>query len=663
MASGPSLQSVKRLGEELLASKAHINNAPALLSLLSRALEPASPSLSPSSECLLQALLSLQAFFTLLLSSGELSPEASLHAKETLQHETGENADQAKAIYKSWLWDKYSEFLDSLLQMMVAPAIPPSLQVAAVDSLMGFVQQEKQGEFSNRIYSKLCSTLVFSKDFNNKMIEHLVAKYFNFIDVCCYTCINLRKIVVTRHGPKHQGEETVTSDDASSGMSLQSLMCNVCDILTCLNVPKTSGKDSETVPEIWSKPKVKGDDKRAVNAKSQQQATNKTPDKVKHSQDVKKLKSKITKAWLTFLRVPLTPLVYEKVLGHMHKAIIPNLSNPILLSDFLTNSYNKGGLISVMALSGLFSLITQYGLEYPEFYDKLYALLEPSMFIAKYRARFFELLDVSLKSPLLPSYLAAAFAKKLGRTALTSPPAGALIVIAIVHNLLRRHPSINFLVHRQDFGDAESPPESASHENVLNHKESPAGNESQGMQQAAERPGADPFNASESDLSKSNALKSSLWEMDTLRRHYCPAVSRFVASLETDLTVRAKTTEVTIKDFSSGSYATIFSEEVKRRMKQVPLAFYKSAPTILFSKASESQSPGLVDFPGWSFGCKQSCLDGKQNSSNREHSDGLHNHQNDTFCMRRNDSENEGNAGNHMKSDTTLPPTKKKKIH
>ena len=59
-------------------------------------------------------------------------------------------------------------------------------------------------------------------------------------------------------------------------------------------------------------------------------------------------------------------------------------------SDFLTSSYNKGGLISVMALSGLFSLITQYGLEYPDFYTKLYALLEPSIFIAKYRARFFE---------------------------------------------------------------------------------------------------------------------------------------------------------------------------------------------------------------------------------------------------------------------------------
>ena len=52
-----------------------------------------------------------------------------------------------------------------------------------------------------------------------------------------------------------------------------------------------------------------------------------------------------------------------------------------------------------------------------------------------------------MKSPLLPAYLAAAFAKKLSRLALSVPPSGALVIIALIHNLLRRHPSINCLVH------------------------------------------------------------------------------------------------------------------------------------------------------------------------------------------------------------------------
>lgn len=54
------------------------------------------------------------------------------------------------------------------------------------------------------------------------------------------------------------------------------------------------------------------------------------------------------------------------------------------------HSYNTGGLISVMALGSLFILITKHGLEYPDFYNKLYALLEPSIFVARYRSRFFE---------------------------------------------------------------------------------------------------------------------------------------------------------------------------------------------------------------------------------------------------------------------------------
>lgn len=59
-----------------------------------------------------------------------------------------------------------------------------------------------------------------------------------------------------------------------------------------------------------------------------------------------------------------------------------------------------------------------------------------------------QLVDACLKSPLLPAYLAAAFAKKLSRLSISVPPSGALVIIALVHNLLRRHPSINCLVNR-----------------------------------------------------------------------------------------------------------------------------------------------------------------------------------------------------------------------
>jgi len=286
----------------------------------------------------------------------------------------------------------------------------------------------------------------------------------------------------------------------------------------------------------------------------------------------KKIKLKFTKAWLSFLKLPLPLDVYKEVLASIHQNVIPSMSNPAILCDFLTRSYDIGAVISVMALSGLFILMTQHGLEYPKFYEKLYALLTPAVFMAKHRSVFLQLLDTCLKSSYLPAYLAAAFAKRLSRLALSVPPAGALIIIALIHNVLRRHPSVNFLVHWE-----------------VDENDSNAGGEAG----QSKKIGADPFNNDEADPAKSGAMRSSLWEIDALRHHYSPAVSRFVASLEEDLTVRAKTTEMKITDFSSGSYATVFRDEVRRRIKQVPLAFYRTTPTSLFQGS---------DFPGWTFG-------------------------------------------------------------
>ena len=64
------------------------------------------------------------------------------------------------------------------------------------------------------------------------------------------------------------------------------------------------------------------------------------------------------------------------------------------------------------ALNGLFHLIQETNLEYPDFYTKLYALLDPGIFLVKYRGRFFKQLELFLKSPLIPSYLVASFLKR-----------------------------------------------------------------------------------------------------------------------------------------------------------------------------------------------------------------------------------------------------------
>jgi U3 small nucleolar RNA-associated protein 19 len=73
---------------------------------------------------------------------------------------------------------------------------------------------------------------------------------------------------------------------------------------------------------------------------------------------------------------------------------------------------------------------------------------QPEALAAKYRGQFFQLVDIFLASGLVPAYTVAAFAKRFARLALSSSPAGAMLSLAFVHNLIRRHPSLMVLMHK-----------------------------------------------------------------------------------------------------------------------------------------------------------------------------------------------------------------------
>ncbi|XP_061554556.1 nucleolar complex protein 4 homolog isoform X2 [Phycodurus eques] len=206
--------------------------------------------------------------------------------------------------------------------------------------------------------------------------------------------------------------------------------------------------------------------------------------------------------WLGFLKYKLPSNMYKKVLVILHDAILPHMSKPTLMIDFLTASYDVGGAISLLALNGLFVLIHQHNLDYPDFYKKLYNLLEPSIFHVKYRARFFHLANLFLSSSHLPLYLVAAFAKRLARLALTAPPTALLIVLPFIYNLIRRHPSCRVLIHQPNAEDE-----------LLE----------------------DPYLMDQDDPAQCHALESSLWEIKTLQRHYHPDVAKLAMLINTPL--------------------------------------------------------------------------------------------------------------------------------
>ena len=156
----------------------------------------------------------------------------------------------------------------------------------------------------------------------------------------------------------------------------------------------------------------------------------------------------LSEAWLGLLRGRLSIADYKSILVVIHSDIIPFVVSPLALADFLTDSYNLGGVISLLSLNALFILISKYNLDYPSFFGKLYKTCRPYVFHAKYRARFFQLVALFLTSSYLPSYLVCAFAKRFARLSLTAPPSGAIFCTAVIYNLLRRHPVVRPLINR-----------------------------------------------------------------------------------------------------------------------------------------------------------------------------------------------------------------------
>ncbi|XP_028102399.1 nucleolar complex protein 4 homolog isoform X2 [Camellia sinensis] len=534
-----SISELKTLGHQLLSSRAHINNLPLLMSFVCSGTSPPYYAL--------EALLSVQSFFTPILP-------------DLPSHPQGDPQDP-EFIYRTWLRSKFDDFVNSLIDIAVSPQSKEALRELVLEMGEGFTPLYTTGLFT--------------------------AFYFTYITI--------EKLARTLGAKDISDNKIVSVDGNNKSHSRTSVELPIHKIYRILShIPPLEGTDEKAEHEMWNGSGVfikEGDHKEHSRYPKADDKQNKVLSAVNIA---KKMKLKFTKAWISFLRLPLPVDLYKEVLVTLHQAVIPYLSNPIMLCDFLTRSYDIGGVISVMALSSLYILMTQHGLEYPNFYEKLFALLVPSIFMAKHRAKFFELLDSCLKSPLLPAYLAAAFAKKLSRLSLSVPPSGALVIIALIHNLLRRHPSINCLVHREN-GDGTSRDNSRVEDGET--EDSCTKPEiSTEPEISSKKSGIDHFNNEESNPVKTDAMRSSLWEIDTLRHHYCPPVSRFVLSLENDLTVRSKTTEVAVKDFSSGSYATIFRAEIGRRVKQVPLAFYKATPSSLFSES---------DFVGWTFKYKE----------------------------------------------------------
>ncbi|KAG2008100.1 ribosome biogenesis protein Noc4, variant 2 [Coprinopsis cinerea AmutBmut pab1-1] len=240
-----------------------------------------------------------------------------------------------------------------------------------------------------------------------------------------------------------------------------------------------------------------------------------------------------------------------RVLNIMHRGVLPHLTRPILVMDWIAGCVDMGGSLGLLGLNALFTLMKDYNLDYPSFYTRLYAFLDRDLLTSKYRARFFRMADLFLASTHLPATLLASFVKRLARLSLNAPPAAIVMIIPFTYNILKRHPALMVMIHR-DADDEEGrltsrlllipsilhTPYSVSTEHTLT---------------LFYYPNADPYSPTEPNPLSTNALSSSLWELYTHRSHYHATVSTLTKIFSEAFTKP----NYSMEDFLDHTYGTV----------------------------------------------------------------------------------------------------------
>ncbi|KAL1965811.1 hypothetical protein VTN77DRAFT_5132 [Rasamsonia byssochlamydoides] len=283
-------------------------------------------------------------------------------------------------------------------------------------------------------------------------------------------------------------------------------------------------------------------------------------------------KKRVQDAWLAVLRNSLSETQRKSLLRIMSHTIAPWFNRAELLMDFLTDSYNVGGSTSLLALSGLFYLIQEKNLDYPQFYTKLYSLLDSDLLHSKHRSRFFRLMNTFLASTHLPATLVASFIKRLSRLALNAPPTAIVAIVPFIYNLLKNHPTCTFMLHR-----------------VIRDEEWKAELEAEGMD--------DPFDPDEPDPTLTDAIESSLWEIETLQSHYHPNVAAIARIISEQFTKPGYNLEDFLDYTYQGMLLAELGAEEKPTFKKAPVVEFQ-IPKRIFTDRLLEQDNGEDTAPG-----------------------------------------------------------------
>jgi hypothetical protein len=202
-------------------------------------------------------------------------------------------------------------------------------------------------------------------------------------------------------------------------------------------------------------------------------------------------KSLYSKCWMILIKSLTIPenfnryqRVSKRVLLKLNERTLKSFTQPLLLSEFFTAIFSKGGIYSILSLNGLFFLIRTCNFECPSFFQKLFEVLTPNLF-GNHRVfnQFSKLIIRLLKSKYLTNSAAASIIKQLMVISLGLTPNYFKWIIPIIYNMLKERPSVRTLIQSEN-DDINS------------------------------------FYNSKLGIEQSNAENTSLWEIPSLEKHY-----------------------------------------------------------------------------------------------------------------------------------------------
>lgn len=507
--------SILFLETAILESKKNYNNITTLIQIARRQ--------DAEEEQALLATVALCRVFIRLLAAGSLSRKKNLSDKEV--------------ILVHWLRDRLAEYHAVILSLInqeeqAMTALTLSMRLLKAEGQ--YPQSDKEDysfpkAFLRDIVAALCHPEV-DEAVRTEFVEKFVDE---FDDVRFYTFKALQDIL---------GQ---SGEDSAQGLALDTLF----DFLSSIEgVPESS----EELEDFYIDPpkKKKGHELFSVS---------------KH-------KRAAQEAWLGLMRLDMSKDQRKRLLDIMSRVIAPWFTKPELLMDFLTDCYNTGGSMSLLALSGVFYLIQERNLDYPAFYAKLYSLLDADILHSKYRSRFFRLLDIFLASSHLPAALVASFIKRMSRLSLNAPPSAIVTIIPWMYNLFKKHPTCTFMMHRLPRTEEE-------------------------RRKLANEGLEDPFNPDEEDPMETGAIDSCIWEIVQLQSHYHPNVATITKIVSEQFTKQIYNME----DFLDHSYGSLLEAEMTKNVKKAPVVEFQIPKRILLPQDMGSGVEDGLLAKLWSF--------------------------------------------------------------